>query len=101
MVKARTFLLTALLIVLPTAQCKSAEVIKQTDFTGVVIKKAIEFLPQEVRSKVSSAEKEIISAAKPKSASEKPFSELFYFVSKKKVLRPKYLLRRFGKLEKA
>lgn len=51
MVKARTFLLTALLIVLPTAQCKSAEVIKQTDFTGVVIKKAIEFLLRKYAQK--------------------------------------------------
>ncbi|MCL6518322.1 MAG: hypothetical protein K6T99_00650 [Armatimonadetes bacterium] len=101
-IKTKLFLFVALLIVLAAIHCAAVETGKQTDFTQVVIKKAIEFLPQDISSKLKPIEKDIISNAKPKyTKDEQSSSELSYFVSKKEGSAPDTFAETFRQARKS
>lgn len=101
-IKTRLFLFMAVVIVLATTHCAAVETGKQADFTQVVIKKAIEFLPQDISSKLKPIEKDIISTARPKYTKDKQSSsELSYFVSKKEGSAPDVFAETFRQARKS
>lgn len=56
------------------------ETAKPADFTQVVVHKAIEFMPAELKTKLEAVESQITAGAKSKSPTGKPFLDGAYFV---------------------
>jgi len=73
---------------------------KPSDFTGTVVHKAISFMPTELMTKLTAAEKAILASAKPQSSQSKSASQTVYFVDKEEGTGPATLVEQFRLVRK-
>lgn len=97
----RAWAVLALLALVSGSACAAEEAAaKTTSFTQAVITKAISVMPEDLKTKLSPVEKDILSVAKPTPSGKQPAKEVYYFVEKQDGAGPTTLVDQFRAVRK-